>query len=150
MNQRPHTLTRIPEQKSFLHLLFIGLVGVSDLHVEGMTLPELRQALHDAYAKVLHDPIITVSLANFQKPYFVVLGEVSKPGPVLLVPNMTVLQVLSVAGGLSQYANEKKIYVLRKENGKETRLLFDYRQAVEGRGPGRNIVLKPGDTIVVP
>ena len=128
----------------------ISLPLLHDVQAAGLTPVQLGAEISKDLKKFFNDPQVTVIVAamNSQKVY--ILGEVSKPGPVLLVPNMTVLQVLSVAGGLSQYANEKKIYVLRKENGKETRLLFDYRQAVEGRGPGRNIVLKPGDTIVVP
>lgn len=128
----------------------ISLPLLHDVQAAGLTPVQLGTEITKELKKFFNDPQVTVIVVamNSQKVY--ILGEVIKPGPVPLVPNMTVLQVLSVAGGLSQYANEKKIYVLRKENGKEARLLFDYRQAVEGRGPGRNIVLQPGDTIVVP
>ncbi len=63
---------------------------------------------------------------------------------------MTVLQALASAGGLTQFANQKGIYVLRNENGKQTRYPFNYKQAIRGESLNQNIVLKPGDTIVIP
>jgi len=69
---------------------------------------------------------------------------------VPLMPNMTVLQALSSAGGFTQFANQKQIYVLRNEDGKQIRFPFNYRQAVQGKDGTQNIILKPGDTIVVP
>ena len=128
----------------------ISLPLLHDVQASGLTPVQLGAEIAKELKRFFTDPQVTVIVTamNSQKVY--ILGEVRHPGPVPLVPNMTVLQVLSVAGGLSQYANEKKIYVLRVDNGRETRLPYDYRQAVEGRGSARNIVLQPGDTIVVP
>jgi polysaccharide export outer membrane protein len=91
---------------------------------------------------------VVVSVINSQR-YFIV-GEVSHTGAFPLAPNTTVLQALSNAGNFSQYANLGKIYVLRQENGKQTKLPFDYKQVVKGNKIEQNIVLKTGDTIVVP
>jgi len=128
----------------------ISLPLLHDVQASGLTPIQLGAEITKELKRFFTDPQVTVIVTamNSQKVY--ILGEVKHPGPVPLVPNMTVLQVLSVAGGLSQFANEKRIYVLRRENGNELRLPFDYRQAVEGRGSGRNILLQPGDTIVVP
>jgi polysaccharide biosynthesis/export protein len=78
-----------------------------------------------------------------------VLGEVMHTGPMPLLPHMTVLQALSTAG-FTQFANVKAIYLLRTENGQQTKIRFNYKDAIKGRDPQQNIVLKPGDTIVVP
>jgi protein involved in polysaccharide export with SLBB domain len=63
---------------------------------------------------------------------------------------MTVLQALAAAGGLSQFAKQKGIYVLRSENGKQAIFPFNYKAAVQGKATAQNIILKAGDTIVVP
>jgi len=74
-----------------------------------------------------------------------------KAGPIpLLSDHMTVLQALAEAGGLSQYAKRSKIYVLRKQNGKEFKLPFDYNTVIKGEHMEQNITLLPDDTIVVP
>jgi polysaccharide export outer membrane protein len=67
-----------------------------------------------------------------------------------MIPNMTVLEALALAGGLDQFANQKRIYILRKENGKEFRYPFNYKRAIRGRALDQNILLRPGDLIVVP
>jgi polysaccharide export outer membrane protein len=77
-----------------------------------------------------------------------VTGEVLHTGPLTLVPDMTVLQALASAG-FNQFANTKKIYVLRMENGKQQKLPVNYKELLQGN-PSTNILLKPGDTIVVP
>ena len=78
-----------------------------------------------------------------------VTGEVLHPGAMTLLPNMNVLQALSAAG-FTQYANTKGIYILRAENGKQVKIPVNYRQLLKGEGIDQSIILKPGDTIVVP
>jgi polysaccharide export outer membrane protein len=92
---------------------------------------------------------VVVSQMNSQK--FFVTGEVQHTGALPLTPNMTVLQALSTAG-LTQFANTKKIYVLRRSNGVEQKLAVNYKKLVKGKDQemDQNILLKPGDTIVVP
>jgi polysaccharide export outer membrane protein len=79
-----------------------------------------------------------------------VLGKVKKEGPIPLIRPMTVLQALDEAGGLAEWANKKKIYVLRKDNGKQVKLPFDYRAVIKGQQLEQNITLLPDDTIIVP
>ena len=67
-----------------------------------------------------------------------------------MLPNMTVLQALSSCGGFTQFANTKKIYILRMEDGKQVRIPVNYKDVVSGRKPEENILLRTGDTIVVP
>lgn len=127
----------------------ISLPLLHDVQASGNTPEELGKHITDLLKKYVTDPQVTVTVlkANSQRAY--VLGEVNRPGPVQLFPKMTVLQALATAGGLTQYANQKNIYVLRKQNGRQERFRFNYKRAIRGETT-ENIVLKPGDTIVVP
>jgi polysaccharide biosynthesis/export protein len=78
------------------------------------------------------------------------LGEVTRAGAFPMIPGMTVLQAISSGGGFTQYARTKGIYVLRNENGKQVKYLFNYKEVINGKKPEQDIVLKAGDTIVVP
>jgi polysaccharide export outer membrane protein len=84
---------------------------------------------------------------NSQKIY--VMGEVAHTGPMALQPNMTVLQALDTAG-FTQFANTKGIYVLRMDSGKQQKIPVNYRALIKGEAIDQNLVLKPGDTVVVP
>ena len=77
-------------------------------------------------------------------------GEVTRPGAFPLLPNMTVLQALTSAGGFTQFARTNKIYVLRTEGGKQVKHPFNYKEVVNGKRPEDNIALQPGDLIMVP
>jgi polysaccharide export outer membrane protein len=73
-----------------------------------------------------------------------------KTGVIPMTAGMTVLQALAAGGGFSQYADLKKIYVLRNESGTQVKLPFNYKEVIKGRNTDQNVVLVPGDTIVVP
>ena len=79
-----------------------------------------------------------------------ITGEVNRPGALPLLPDMTVLQALSSAGGFTQFAKLKGIYVLRTEDGKQVKHPFNYKEVVKGKNQDQNILLLPGDVIVVP
>ena len=89
-----------------------------------------------------------VTTINRQRIY--VLGEVTRPGAFPLLPGATVLRGLSSAGGFTQFTKMKAIYVLRLENVKQVKYPFDYKDVVSGKRPEQDILLKAGDTIVVP
>jgi polysaccharide export outer membrane protein len=91
---------------------------------------------------------VSVTEINSRRVY--VTGEVTKPGAFALLPNMTALQAITSAGGFTQFARTKKIYVLRNESGKQVKYPFNYNEVVSGKRPEDNITLQPGDTIVVP
>jgi len=92
---------------------------------------------------------VTVSVLAMNSQRIYLTGEVEHRGAVPLLPGMTMLQALSTAG-FTQFANVKGIYLLRNENGKQVKLPFNYKEVVKGRHPEQNIVLQPGDTVVVP
>jgi polysaccharide export outer membrane protein len=87
-------------------------------------------------------------LAVNSKKVFLI-GEVGRVGPLAISPGMTILQAISSAGGLTPYANKKKIYILRGDPGKQQKIYFDYTKAVK-KGDMQGVSLVPGDTIVVP
>jgi polysaccharide export outer membrane protein len=99
--------------------------------------------------KYIADPRVTVVVTAMNSQRIFVLGEVLHSGPMALLPHMTVLQALSTAG-FTQFSNLKSIYLLHVENGQQIKIPFNYKEAIKGRGTQQNIVLKPGDTIVVP
>lgn len=126
----------------------ISMPLLNDVQAAGLTPMQLGAALTDRLKKYVSDPHVTIVVTQMNSQRVYVTGEVLHPGAMNLTPNMTVLQALSSAG-FTQFANTKGIYVLRNEHGNENRLAVNYKKLIKGEG-GQNIVLKPGDTIVVP
>lgn len=127
----------------------ISLPLLNDIQAAGQTPTQLAAAITEMLRKYVTQPRVTVIVTAINSQRVYVLGEVNRPGPMPLAPNMTVLQAIASAGSLTQFANQRKIYVLRNEDGKQNRFPFDYKAALQG-DTTQNIVLKPGDTIVVP
>ncbi|MGC1311306.1 MAG: polysaccharide biosynthesis/export family protein, partial [Candidatus Acidiferrum sp.] len=115
-----------------------------------MTPMELANVIHEGLKKYINDPQVTVSVEEINSRRIYVTGEVTRPGAFPLLPNMTVLQALTSAGGFTQFAKMKNIYVLRTESGKQLKLPFNYKAVIDGKKPADNIQLQAGDTIVVP
>jgi polysaccharide biosynthesis/export protein len=127
----------------------ISLPLINDIQAAGLTPMELRDSITEKLKKYIADPRVTVVVTAMNSRRVFVSGEVVHTGAIPLLPNMTMLQVLAAAG-FTQFANLKGIYVLRMENGKQVKLPFNYRQVIKGNHPEENIMLKPGDTVVVP
>jgi polysaccharide biosynthesis/export protein len=127
----------------------ISMPLLDDVQAAGLTPTQLAQSLTEKLKKFVADPRVTVVVAAINSKRVYLVGEVSHPGPTSMTPNMTVLQALSSAG-LTQFANTKKIYVLRTANGRQEKLPVDYRKLVKGEDISHNYILQPGDTIVVP
>jgi polysaccharide export outer membrane protein len=128
----------------------ISLPLVNDLEAAGKTPLQLGGVITDRLKEYITDPRVTVIVTAIKSKRIFLMGEVGHQGPVDMLPNMTVLQALASAGGFSQYANLKKIYILRNQGGSQVKIPFNYKEVIRGRSPEQNIVLKPGDTIVVP
>jgi polysaccharide biosynthesis/export protein len=127
----------------------ISLPLLNDVQAAGLTPMQLAASITEKLKKYVADPRVTVVVTAMNSRRVYILGEVLHTGPMALTPNMTILQALAQAG-FSQFANTKGIYVLRVENGKQQKLPFNYKQVIKGESMDQNIVLKPGDTIVVP
>lgn len=127
----------------------ISLPLLDDVQAAGMTPMQLGASIKEKLKKYIADPRVTVVVTAMNSQRIFLAGEVAHPGAMALLPNMTMLQALSSAG-FTQFANVKRIYLLRTQNGQQTKTPFDYKDVVKGNHPEKNIMLKPGDTIVVP
>jgi len=127
----------------------VSMPLLNDVQAAGLTPSQLSESITEKLKKYLADPRVTVVVTGMNSQRVYVLGEVNHTGAMPLTPDMTVLQALASAG-FTQFANTKGIYVLRNENGKQVKLPFNYKQVIKGEAMQQNIVLRPGDTIVVP
>jgi polysaccharide biosynthesis/export protein len=127
----------------------ISVPLLNDVQAAGMTPMQLAALITEKLKKYIDDPRVTVVVAQMNSQRFFVTGEVQHTGAMPLLPGMTVLQALATSG-LTQFANTKKIYVLRTVGGVQQKLPVNYKQLVKGRDMTQNVVLKPGDTVVVP
>jgi polysaccharide export outer membrane protein len=127
----------------------ISLPLLDDVQAAGLTPKQLANSITEKLKKFLADPRVTVVVTQINSKRIYLVGEVLHVGATPMLPNMTVLQALSSAG-LNQFANTKRIYVLRTENGKQQKLPVNYRKLVKGEQIEQNYLLQPGDTIVVP
>ena len=128
----------------------ISLPLLNDVQASGLTAMELANVITEGLKKFINSPLVTVTVSEINSRRVYVTGEVSRPGAFPLLPNMTVLQALTSAGGFTQFARTKNIYVLRTEDGKQVKHAFNYKEVVKGQKAEDNITLQPGDTIVVP
>jgi polysaccharide biosynthesis/export protein len=129
---------------------FISLESAGNVHVEGLTVPGVVEAIKKAYASTLHNPIVEVDLVDFQKPFFTVLGQVGKPGQYDLRYDTTVTQAIAVAGGFSPSAkNQVFLYRAVSSNWAEVHEL-KIKDILSGKNIGEDAHLRPGDMIFVP
>src|ERR1700674_1626401 len=127
----------------------ISLPLLDDVQAAGLRPKQVADSITEKLKKYLADPRVTVVVTQINSKRIYLVGEVVHVGATPMLPNMTVLQALSSAG-LNQFANTKRIYVLRTENGKQQKLPVNYRKLVKGEQIEQNYLLQPGDTIVVP
>jgi polysaccharide export outer membrane protein len=127
----------------------ISLPLLNDVQAAGLTPMQLADSLTEKLKKYVASPRVTVVVTAINSKRIYLVGEVGHTGATPMLPNMTVLQALSSAG-LTQFANTKKIYVMRVQNGKQIKLPVNYRKLVKGEMMEQNYPLQPGDTIVVP
>jgi polysaccharide export outer membrane protein len=125
----------------------ISLTLVGDIQAAGMTPMQLGSNITEKLKKFIQDPIVSVVVTAVNSKVIYVVGEVGKTGPIGMTPNMTALQAIATAGGLSVFAHSKNIYILRGKA--QQHIPFDYKKALKG-DPKQQISLQPGDTIVVP
>jgi polysaccharide export outer membrane protein len=128
----------------------ITLPLIRDVKAAGLTPNQLADRLQEAVREFVTDASVTVVVRQMNSRKVFITGEVARPGAYPLVSSMTVMQLIAVAGGLNEFAEAKSISVMRVEAGKTRTFPFDYKNVASGRKPEQNIVLKPGDTVVVP
>jgi polysaccharide biosynthesis/export protein len=128
----------------------ISLPLLNDVQAAGLTPMQLADVISEGLKKFINNPQVTVSVSEINSRRVYVSGEVTRPGSMSLLPNMTVLQALSTSGGFTQFAKIKNIYVLRTKDGKQEKLPFNYKEVMNGKKPEQNVLLQSGDVIVVP
>jgi polysaccharide export outer membrane protein len=128
----------------------ISLPLLNDIPAAGATPEQLRLRLEEAAGKVIKEPNATVVVKTINSRKVYITGNVLKPGTYPLTGEMTVLQLIAVAGGLQEYADSKNIVVMRREDGKDHHFKFNYKDVTKQKNLDQNIALRPGDTVVVP
>lgn len=129
---------------------FLSLKAAPQLYVEGLTLPDAQKAIRAAYASQLNDPEVTVVLKVFEKPYFVASGQVARPGKYDLQGHTTVVEALSIAGGMTSEAKHSKVVLFRRSGEIVEARLLDVKQMLNSRNLREDIRLEPGDLLFVP
>jgi len=128
----------------------ISLPLVNELQAAGLTPDQLRDQIAKAAAKFVDDPTITVVVKQINSRKVFITGQVAKPGAYTLNKPISVLQLISMAGGLLEFAKKKDIVIARTESGEQHTLKFNYKDVLQGKNLAQNIQLKPGDTVLVP
>ena len=128
----------------------IALPLINEVTAAGLTPEQLREKLTEESKKYMEDANITVVVRQINSRKVFITGEVNKPGPYPLTATTSVMQLIAMAGGLREYANSKKIIIMRTDKGRPISLPFNYRDVTSGKRLEQNVELKPGDTVVVP
>ncbi len=125
---------------------------LNDIQAAGRTTIELKEDIENRLKEYVGNPVVTVSLRTpiVEVDKFYILGEVVNTGEYELAKDLTVLQAFALAGGFTEWASKKEIIVLRKENGKEKKIIVNYKNIVKGKDLSQNIKIQANDTIVVP
>ena len=131
---------------------YIALKGTGSVFVEGQTVPELTETIKTAYAKILHDPVIAISLKDFEKPYFIASGQVSKPGKYDLRSDLTLTEAVALAGGFNDKAKHSQVVLFRPvaDRGGYEAKLIDAKKLLATRNLAEDPQIRPGDMIYVP
>ena len=121
-----------------------------DMQAAGKSVAELQKLITDRLTKYIPDPVVTVSTLKLDGFKVYVIGKVARPGVFPVTRYVDVVQALSMAGGMTPYASDNKITVLRRENGKQRSIPFRYGDIEKGEDLEQNIILQSGDVVVVP
>ena len=128
----------------------ISVPLLSDIDVNGLTPLQVQEKITKEAEKFVQDPNVSVMVKQINSRRVFITGQVAKPGPYPLLGTMNVLQLISTAGGLMEYADESKILIMRTEGGKTLTIPFNYTEIVNKKNLKQNIDLKPNDTVIVP
>jgi polysaccharide export outer membrane protein len=128
----------------------ITLPLIGDIQAAGLTTVALKGAIENAAGKLIQEPSVTIVVRQINSRKVYITGQVTNPGTFPLTGPRTVMQLISLAGGVTEYADKKNITVIRFENGVQQVFKFNYSDVAKGKNLAQNVILKPGDTVVVP
>jgi polysaccharide biosynthesis/export protein len=129
---------------------YIVLQSIGSVYIQGLTVPEVVDAVKKASAKVLNDPIVDVDLVDFQRPYFMVNGQVGKPGQYDLRHDTTVTEAIALAGGFLPTAKTQVFVYHRISSGWMEVKKMNLKDILHGKNVNEDIQMQPGDMIFVP
>ncbi len=128
----------------------ISLPLLQDLQAEGLTVLQLKEEITRKLSEHLNNPKVSVIVSEINSYKVSVLGRVASPGVYPITGNTTFIEAISMAGGFTEWANKRKITVITHQGGKKKKIRVNYKKIISGKDPSQNIILKRGDTIIVP
>jgi len=128
----------------------ISVPLIDDVQAAGRTPLQLKEDLTTRLKEYVTAPMVTVVVASVGSKLVYIIGEVTREGPINMMPDMRVLDAISLAGGLNPFAGKSRIKIIRSQGTAPAEFTFDYDRFVDGKDLAQNILLIPGDTIVVP
>jgi len=128
----------------------ISLPLVQEIKAAGLTPLQLKEVVTRKLKEFIENPIVSVTVVEVNSYKVYVIGQVRNPGVHRLRSETTVTQIIVIAGGFTEWANQKKILVVRKEDGREKRIKVNYKKIMGGSDTGSDVILKAGDTIIIP
>ena len=130
---------------------FVTLHGIGDIKVQDLTVPQLTQTLRTAYSKFLSNPILSVVLKDFQRPYFIADGQVARPGKYDLRSDTTLTEAIAIAGGFTEYSKHSQVLLFRRINEQWTSAkIFNVKEMEKSGQLTEDPFLHPGDMLFVP
>jgi polysaccharide export outer membrane protein len=126
----------------------ISLPLLDDIQAAGLTPLQLKEEITKRLSGFVDNPTVTVTVTEANSFRVFISGEVKQPGIVHLRSEVTLVKLIIMAGGFTEWANKRKILIITKENGKEKRITANYNKIIDGDIP--DIVIKPGDTVIIP
>ena len=123
---------------------------IGDIDVGNMTVAKLRKTVAKKLSEYIPDATVTVMLVKIASLQAYVIGKVKRPGQFAITLDTDVMQILAMAGGMTPFASESNIIILRRQDNKITKIPFDYKEVEKGKNLAQNIILQRGDVVVVP
>lgn len=130
---------------------YINLQNAGSVYAQGLTVPELIVAIKKAYTGILHDPIVDVDVQDFQKPFFIVSGQVGKPGQYELRSDITVAEAIAVAGGMTMTTAKTQVFLFHRSSKDWFEVKkVNLKDILKGKNVNEDPMLAPGDMVYVP
>ena len=128
----------------------ISLPLLNDIQATGRSPEQLRQDITGAATKFVEDPTVSVVVRQINSRNVYITGMINKVGAYAMTDKMTVMQLLTLAGGVQEYAKSDKIMIVRTDKGVQKSIFFNYKEFLKGKNLKQNIELMPGDQVTVP
>lgn len=129
---------------------YVTLKGAGSIFVEGQTVPELTETVKSAYANILHDPVVTIALKDFEKPYFIAAGQVGRPGKYDLRSSITITEAVAMAGGFNDKSKHSQVVLYRPVTGGYEAKVVNVKKLLATRNLSEDLQVQPGDLVYVP